>query len=173
MSRMVVCVKPVCKFWNVLPVVILACLPLAGTARTLGPGDSPPDLDGQDQHEVAYAIPGDTHYIAISFTMGVGKDANRFFEKHGAAYLPDHQAVFVANIYGMPAVARVFAMPKMRKYPHRILLADEKGLLDDIPQKDGLVTVMELTDDGRIAEIYFWDPEDLESEPFGGARRTP
>lgn len=147
--------------------LVLAGLPSFLAAETLSSGDPLPELKGKDQHEVAYPIPDSTRYVAVAFTMGVGKDANRYLEKKGASYLPEHQAVFIANIHGMPGVGRVFALPKMRKYPHRILLADQEGLLDDIPQKDGLVTVLELSPDGRVAEIRFWDPEDEQSVPFG------
>jgi hypothetical protein len=160
-------VKSLFRFRPVFALILLSLLPLVAVARTLVPGDALLDLDGEDQHEVVYAIPDSARYVAIAFTMGVGKDANRFLEKKGAAYLPEHNAVFIANIHGMPGVGRVFALPKMRKYPHRILLADQEGLLDDIPEKDGLVTVLELSEDGRIAEIRFWDPEDAESTPFG------
>jgi hypothetical protein len=89
----------------------------------------------------------------------VGKSANKALEKKGADYLPDRNAVFIANIYGMPAVGRFFAMPKMRKYPHRIMLADAEGLLDDFPQKDGKVTIFDLDAEGKIKAIRFWDPE--------------
>ena len=47
---------------------------------------------------------------------------------------PVHFLGFIANVYGMPAIGRFFAMPKMKKYPHRIMLADAEGLLDEFPQ---------------------------------------
>ena len=113
----------------------------------------------QDQHEQAYPIPDDVKHVAVAFTMSVGKSANKALSEKGAKYLPESKAVFIANIYGMPAVGRFFAMPKMRKYPHRIMLADAEGLLDDFPQKDGLVTVFDLDDSGKITQIRYWDPK--------------
>ena len=119
----------------------------------------------QDQHEKAYAVPSGTQHIAVAFTMSVGKSANQYLAKKGAKYLPDSQAVFIANIYGMPAVGRFFAMPKMRKYPHRIMLADAEGLLDDFPQKNDRVTVFDLNASGQITAVRFWDPKSGKS-PF-------
>jgi hypothetical protein len=87
-----------------------------------------------------------------------GKAANRYFSEQGAAYLPAEEAVFIANIYGMPGIGRLFAMPKMRKYPHRIMIADEEGLLDFLPQENGVVTVFELNEIGGIESIIYWDP---------------
>jgi predicted transcriptional regulator len=136
------------------------------SAATLEVGDSfPPLANMQDQHEVAYAVPEDTQYIAVAFTMSDGKAANRYFEAQGAEFLPSKDAVFIANIYGMPGIGRFFAMPKMRKYPHRIMLADEEGLLDAFPQEEDAVTIFELDDRGQIKAISFWNPKS-EVAPF-------
>lgn len=136
------------------------------SAAELAVGDRFPAWEAIDQHEVAYPLPEGVRTVAVAFTMGVGKSANRTLAKGGATFLPERQAVFVANIHGMPSVARVFAMPKMRKYPHRIMLADAEGLLDSFPQKDGQVTVFRIGPDGRITDIRFWDPDDEAARPF-------
>lgn len=136
------------------------------SAAPLAVGDAFPKLDNmQDQHEVAYAVPADTRYVAVAFTMSVGKAANRYFATEGADFLPSEHAVFIANIYGMPGIGRFFAMPKMRKYPHRIMLADAEGLLDSYPQEDGSVTVFKLDQTGKIKAISFWNPKS-ETKPF-------
>jgi hypothetical protein len=97
--------------------------------------------------------------------MSVGKAANRYLAEQGKDFLPSEHAIFVANIYGMPGIGRFFAMPKMKKYPHRIMLADAEGLLDAFPQEDGKVTVFELGAKGEIKAITFWDPKSG-SKPF-------
>jgi hypothetical protein len=61
----------------------------------------------------------------------------------------------------MQAVARGFAMPKLRQYPQRIVLVDSANGLADIPVKPDRVTVLTLTS-GRIAKISYWNPA---SEP--------
>lgn len=115
--------------------------------------------DMQDQHEVTYAMPKGVQHVAVAYTMSVGKSANQALAERGADYLVEQNSVFIANIYGMPAVGRFFAMPKMKKYPHRIMLADSEGLLDDFPQKEDLVTVFDLNASGKIEAIRFWDPK--------------
>lgn len=131
----------------------------------LKPGDAFPEFEAQDQHEKAYEIPTDTKYVAVTLAMGSGKKANKFFSEKGAEYLPKNKAVILSNIYGMPSIARLFAMPKMQKYPHRIMLADEKGLLDNFPEEKGKVTIFDLDASGKIISIKFWDP-DSEKSPF-------
>ncbi len=110
-------------------------------------------------------MPRGVRHVAVAFTMGEGKDANGYFSRQEADFLSSRQSIFVANIYGMPAVGRFFAMPKMKKYPHRIMLADEAGLLDDFPRQDGKVTVFDLDPDGTIEVIRYWDPASNEN-PF-------
>jgi hypothetical protein len=61
----------------------------------------------------------------------------------------------------MPGIGRTFALPKMRKYPHRIILADEEHFLDRYPTEDGKLTLFRLDDAGKITEIKFIDPEKL------------
>jgi len=135
-------------------------------AATVQVGDSFPRMPSmQDQHEQAYSWPTPLRHVAVSFSMTVGKAANGYFEAKGADYLTKNDAVFVANIYGMPAVGRFFAMPKMRKYPHRIMLADAENVLSDFPQQEEKVTVFDLDSKGQIQGIRYWDPKTAEN-PF-------
>lgn len=131
----------------------------------LKPGDAFPSFEATDQHDKVYPMSSDTKYVAVTFAMGSGKKANKFFSEKGAEFLPQKKAVFLSNIYGMPGVARMFALPKMQRYPHRIMLADEKGLLDDFPEEKGQVTIFQLDSAKKIVSIKFWDPSSG-SEPF-------
>ncbi|RME69717.1 MAG: hypothetical protein D6781_07980, partial [Verrucomicrobia bacterium] len=145
--------------------LLAGLLAIGASAAPLGIGDPMPRIAGQDQHEKPLAVDASTRHVLVSFDMGTGKRANAWLSDQGAAYLPDHRAIFIANIHGMPGIGRMFALPKMRRYAHRILLADEEGLLDDIPREEKKVTVLTLADDGTIAAISFWDPASDQS-PF-------
>ncbi|MGZ0708365.1 hypothetical protein ACWPKO_08505 [Coraliomargarita sp. W4R53] len=130
------------------------------TGAPLEPGSAFPALENmQDQHELAYAMPVGVQHVAVAFTMSVGKSANKALAEKGANYLPEKNAVFIANIDGMPAIGRFFAMPKMRKYPHRIMLADADGLLDDFPERENQVTIFDLDASGEIVTVSYWNPE--------------
>ena len=131
----------------------------------LQPGDTLPAFTVQDQHEVEYTLADDVRYVIVSFDMSSGKSTNKFLEKKGQEYLGVNNAVFLSNIHGMPWVGRKFALPKMRKYPHRILLADSETLLADYPQEADRITVFKLDSDHKIVSINFWDPESGDS-PF-------
>ena len=76
----------------------------------------------------------------------------------GARFLETNQAAFLMDIHTMPAVARFFALPKMRRYPHRIVLVEAADTLAAFPAQPGRVTVLAFTPAGRIRKISFWDP---------------
>ncbi len=145
--------------------ILAALITVPLSAEQLKKGDSFPQIAAMDQHEKEYAVTDETSYVAVSFSMKSGKKANKYLSEKGADYLPENNAVFVANIFGMPGVGRFFALPKMRKYSHRILLADEEGLLDAMPTEDGKITVFSLDEKGSITSIQFWDPTSGEA-PF-------
>lgn len=139
---------------------IFTALALSGaeapTAKPYVVGDAFVAFTTIDQHDKPFTYEGGVQRIVISFEMGAGKSANTYLEQQGADFLTSRHTLFIANIHGMPGIARKFAMPKMRKYPHRILLADAEHFLDRYPQKDGCLTVLKLDDTGHITAINFF-----------------
>lgn len=130
----------------------------AGAGETLATGDAFPLFEATDQHGEAYVFEPGTRTFLIAFEMGAAKAANRVLAEQPPEYLDHHRAVYVANIHGMPGIGRRFALPKMRKYPHRIVLADGKDLLEPFPHRKGLVTVLHLDDTAAIRSVDFWNP---------------
>lgn len=80
-----------------------------------------------DQFEKAHTIDKNTHTIIVSFEKSTGADMNAFLAKHEPDFLQKHHAVFVANISQMPSlITKWFAMPKMKKYKHTILIINDE-----------------------------------------------
>lgn len=115
-------------------------------------------FQAKDQHENAFTLkPADTRYLLVSHDMETGKKANTALTALGKDYLPAKNAVYVANIHGMPGIGRMFALPKMKKYSHRIILGDDAALIARFPQQNGKVTVLALSD-GKVQSIQYWTP---------------
>jgi hypothetical protein len=101
--------------------------------------------------------PSAARFLLISHDMDTGKKANPALDALGAGYLPGKKAVYVANIHGMPAIGRKFALPKMKKYAHRIILGDDATLMARFPGQAGKVTVLALSG-GKVTAIRYWKP---------------
>jgi len=127
-------------------------------AAELAVGDAVPGFSAKDQFGKDFKFEPGLRFLLLGFEMGVSKEANRKLSGLGAGWLEQRKAAYVLDIHTMPAIARVFALPKMRKYPQRIILGDDEKLLAPFPHKEGRITVLVLSQDGKISEIKYWDP---------------
>lgn len=121
-------------------------------------GQAVESFSTKDQHEQEFVFkPAETRYLLVTHDMDTGKKANAALDALGKDYLGSKKAVYMANIHGMPGVGRMFAMPKMRKYSHRIILADDEALIARFPAQDGKVTVLTLAG-GKVKSVSYWTP---------------
>ncbi len=121
-------------------------------------GQSVAPFQAKDQFENAFTFkPAETKFLLVSHDMETGKKANAVLSPLGKDYLGSKKAVYMANIFGMPGIGRMFAMPKMKKYNHTIVLADDEALIARFPAQAGKVTVLALSD-GKVTSIAYWTP---------------
>lgn len=141
--------------------VLTAALPLRAADRPppYAAGDALAAFALRDQHDQPFTYQGGARLVIVSFAMGTAKAANAFFARQPADFLAQHRTLFLAHIHGMPRFVRSFALPKMRKYPHRILLAEAEDSLARYPQQPDRLTVLTLDDAGKITAIRFIDAE--------------
>ena len=122
-------------------------------------------FQAKDQYETPFTLkPAETRFLLVSHDMETGKKANAVLTTLGKDYLPAKKAVYLANIFGMPGIGRFFALPKMKKYAHPIILGDDEALIARFPQQPGKVTVLALAD-GKLQAVSYWTPgtDDLAS----------
>lgn len=133
-------------------------------------GDAFASFTTKDQHEKSYTFESGVRLVLVAFEMGAGKAANAYLEKQPAEFLGSHHAIFISNIHGMPGIGRMFALPKMKKYPHRILLADEENFLARYPAKEDQLTVFNLDEKGVITAIRHVNPKADMASIFAAAK---
>jgi hypothetical protein len=134
-------------------------------AAELAVGDAVPSFSATDQHGMKFVFTNGTQFLLVVTERACGTSANHKLADQGAGFLEKHHAVYVMDIHAMPFVARLFALPTMRKYPQRIVLVDSAETLAWVPVQPGRVTVLTLTQAGRIQKISYWNPD---SEPVAG-----
>jgi hypothetical protein len=138
---------------------------LAACASPLAVGDAVPAFAAKDQFGKEFVFTNSVRFLLFATERASGTSANNKLAEQGAGFLEKHQAVSVMDIHTMPGVARLFALPKMRKYPQRIVLVETAGTLAWVPTQPGRVTALALTSEGRIKKISYWNPD---NEPVAG-----
>ena len=127
-------------------------------AAPLAVGDVLPPIAAKDLSGKDFTLTTNVQFLLVATEMACAKAANHKLAELGSGFLEKHQAVYLLDIHTMPAVARWFAFPKMRKYPQRIVLVDSAETLAAIPVQPDCVTVLNITAAGRIRKISYWDP---------------
>jgi len=144
---------------SAVPLVLgLFLLTFAPAAEPYRVGSVVAPFSAKDQHGEPFKLGADCRALMVSFDMATGKQANAKLSALGRDFLPQRHAIYVANIHGMPAIGRAFALPKMRGYAHRIVLADDDTLLAPFPRQEKRITVLGLRA-GKVVSIRFWNPE--------------
>ena len=140
--------------------LLVAPLSLAQSETPSSPlqtGDAFPSLQLPDAFGNAYQLPyPGVRHVLFSADM----DANDLMEQSfGELDKGDFTAaglVYVADISGMPRlVARLFAIPSLRDYPFRVLLAREAEQLALLPREEGAVSVISLSQNGEVEKLDF------------------
>ena len=106
-------------------------------------GQSVMPLDLSDQFGKRYTLKAMPKTLIMAFEKGTGATVNEYLTVQEKGYLAKNKAAFVADISQMPKfITESFALPKMRKYTHTVLLIqdEEQGL--NFPYQEDKITVM-------------------------------
>ncbi len=123
--------------------------------------DAPPYIVGdvidaialEDQHGDPGAVDASTRVVLFSRDMDGGDLLKEALADVSADTLADRGAVYVSDISGMPAfVARMMAVPAMRRRPYDMLLDREGDVTARLPDTEGQATLIHL-DGLRIDRI--------------------
>jgi len=83
------------------------------------------------------------HTLIMAFEKGTGTTVNEYLAAHDKGYLNEHNTAFVADISGMPSfITTSFAIPKMQKYPHTVLLIYDEEFGLKFPGEDEKITII-------------------------------
>ena len=106
-----------------LPLFVCLCW-LPAHAAPLVVGDTFPPIVAKDQFGKDFTLTTNIQFVLVAMEMACAKAANHKLAEQGAGFLEKQRAAYLMDVHTMPAVARWFAFPKMRKYPQRIMLVD-------------------------------------------------
>src|SRR5262245_222686 len=139
------------RAWASLGLLVLTI----GVARAepLAVGATLPPLAAEDQHGAPVKVDDGVRLLLVSHDMDAGDVVKAALASANQEFLDRRHAVYVADIAGMPAmISKLFALPKMRQRPYRVLLDRDGSLTRDLPREKGHVAVVTL-DQLRITRI--------------------
>jgi len=113
-----------------------------------------------DQFEKTHTIDATIKTIIFSAEKETSAGLNEFLSSKEKGFLEKHNAVFIADISGMPSIiSYLFALPKMKKYNYNVLLIEDE---DDtrFSKQEAKLTVYKLQN-GVIKSIEYIDTKDI------------
>jgi len=120
----------------------------------------------EDQFGQPHSIKRMPRTLILTFEKKTGAFVNQFLTRQGSQYLAEHDALYIADIARMPGfVTTMFALPKMRKYTHTILLAYGEDFQKHFPIQTGMATVIHFDPSSRVTDFVFVsNEEELQKE---------
>jgi len=116
-------------------------------AGPLAVGDRVEAFTLEDQHGVEHTLDATIELILFSRDMDGGDLVKQALAEAPADLLSSRHALYVADIRGMPKlVAKLFALPAMRKRPYPLLLDRDGATTAQLPDVEGRATLIFLRD---------------------------
>lgn len=124
--------------------LLILSLAVYSIAAQLNTGEKIPTFSINDQFEKAQMIPTTTKTIIVAGSKDASDVIKEYLLSLEGDSLTKNDAVYIADISGMPSlITKFFALPKMKKYPFKILLLDETNNTKFLMQEDK-ITIYEV-----------------------------
>jgi hypothetical protein len=138
----------------------LLAMSLYGAAYQVGQSVAPLELQDQFGKHIALKIMPKT--VIMAFEKGTSATVNEYLAAQNKDYLGHHNAAFIADISQMPNfITEAFALPKMRKFPHTVLLIRDEALGLKFPAQEEKITVMTFRGSVLLAIQYVTTPAEI------------
>lgn len=108
-----------------------------------------------DQHGHDYNLLDTEKYLLISYDMKLSKKWHVYLSEN-PDFLTQNKISYITDITPMPKlITQLFAGPKMKKYPFKILLVDNDRFSSLFKNYEGKFSLFKIGDDKIILEEYF------------------
>lgn len=145
--------------------LIAVLLPLAGRAELVSKGQPFSPYTLPDPHGVTNTLKAETRFVIVASEMTISKSITAWLTAKEPGFLEARRAEYVSDITPMPGlISYLFAKPKMRKYPFRMLLAEDPSFAQTYPRKEGHLALFVLDDQQVVSDLHFLaKPEELDA----------
>jgi len=128
-------------------------------------GDRMEPFSLEDQHGAEHRVDGSVRIIVFSRDMEGGDLIRQALAETQPDLLDRQHAVYVADISGMPRlIAKMFALPKMRKRPYPMLLDRDGVVTARLPDVDERATLLFCKDLRIIRVLHLADLVEVQKQ---------
>ena len=154
-----------------LPFALLAAV--GAGAEPYAVGDVLEALAFEDKHAVAHDLDDSVRVVLFSRDMDGGDVLKQSMKEAPDGFLAERGALYVADIARMPSlVARLFAIPSMRRRPYPMLLDRDGSKTARFPSEEGAATLMFLEELRLVRLLFSTSPAEVRGaiglSPVGG-----
>ena len=115
-----------------------------------------PPYTVQDAFEQTTIVDLPGAFVAPASEKDVSEKVNEWLKTKAPDYLPRHATEYVSDITPMPGIiTELFARPKMKKYPFKILLARDEAFAKTYPAQKGKIAVYTLDDAQVLKDVAY------------------
>ncbi len=133
-------------------ILFTVLLALSAIANSLNVGNDVSSLKIKDQFEKEHIIDSNIKTILFASDKDTSDILKDYLLSKDADILTRNNAVYVADISGMPSlISKFIAMPKMKKYPFSILLLDDTNK-ENFVKEEGKIIVYTL-ENSKVTNI--------------------
>ena len=157
---------------KLLLMVMLLIVSAAGSMAEMAEiGKSFPSYTLEDQFGQTNTLSTDTRFVIVASEKDVSGKVNDWLKPKAPDYLAAHKTEYVSDIEPMPGIiTTLFAMPKMKKYPFKLLLATEKSFAATYPKEKGRIALFVLDANQVLTDVRFVEsPAEIEAVITAGA----
>lgn len=149
-------------FRTFTPLLLFLLAAATAGAQPYAVGDPLASITLQDQHGVEQRVDGSVEVLLFSRNMDAGKVVREALKDVEPGALKARNAVYVADISGMPGlVAKLFALPSMRRRPYSMLLDRDGETTARFPDGGTSATLIRCNGLEVTQILFFDDPAEL------------
>lgn len=151
------------KSYLIIAAVMVALSPGYGQVATNG--QPFPSYTLPDQFDQTNTLARETRFVIIASEKDVSGLVNEWLKGKEKDFLSAHHIEYVSDITPMPGlITKLFALPKMKKYPFRLLLARDPKFAETYPHQPGRIALFILDDAQVVQDIQFLQkPAEIEA----------
>jgi hypothetical protein len=140
---------------KILILIAMMCASIS-QAQLAEVGKPFPSYTLEDQFGQTNTLSSETRFVIVASEKDISGKVNDWLKTKEPDYLAGLKTEYVSDIEPMPGIiTSLFALPKMKRYPFKLLLATEKSFAATYPKQKGRIALFTLDANHVLTDLQF------------------